>query len=52
MPKFDEKALDKFIEDKLNPPALPAKTSRRALVDKLLRLGRDKSHRLPRLPRI
>lgn len=39
MPKFDEKALDKFIDGKLNPP-VKQPANRRAIVDKLLATAR------------
>lgn len=41
MPKFDDKALDKFIDSKLSQPE-PAMqpNNRRAIIDKLLNLSR------------
>ncbi len=40
MPEFDDKALDKFIDEKLNPPVRrPA--NRRVIVDKLLNVARN-----------
>ena len=47
MPVFDEKALRKFIDSKLHPPATPAKLGGLKALDKLrkLTLGR----KLPRL---
>jgi len=45
---FDEKALEKFIDSKLNPPA--EKVNRRALVDTMRKLARERRHGLRRLP--